>query len=204
MKIKNKRRLILTLKRVLAILPAFFWLILIFGFDDVGIALITLLSALLHEVGHIGFLVMKKKVTPTLRGALSGFRIKTSAVLSYDEERAFYFSGPLVNLVLFVFSSILSLWLGDLLSVFAIINLVSALSNLLPIEGYDGYGIIRVTLEKSDSGQTGLKILSLVSISLIFFLCIISLYLINRLNGGYWIFFIFFFAMLKRFRDELG
>lgn len=200
----KERRIISALNRILAVLPAFFWLILIFGFDEAEIAFITLFSAVLHEVGHISYLIIRKKVSPTLRGVLSGFRIRTSAILSYDEERMFYFSGPLANIGVFVISSLLSPLLGDLCSVFAIINLVSALSNLLPIEGYDGYGIIRVTLEKSNNGDGGLKILSFVSLSLIFLLCIISLYLINRLNGGYWIFFIFFFSMLKRFREELG
>lgn len=200
----NRRNITSTLNSALSILPAFFWLVLIFGFDEADMAINTLVAALLHESGHIGYLLIRKKVSPDFRGVLSGFRIKTSAILSYDEERAFYFAGPFVNLSVFVLASLLLVLFDDFWSGFAMINLVSGLSNLLPIEGYDGYGIVKVTLEKKNNGGSGLKVLSLVSTSLIFFLCIFSLYLINRHNGGYWIFFIFFFSMLKRFRKDLG
>lgn len=201
-RIKSKR-IVCVSKKLLAILPMFFWLILIFGFDEAEMALITLSAALLHEMGHIGYLLISKKITPSIRGVVSGFRIKTSALLSYSEEQAFYLAGPLMNLAMFVFASFLSQAFGRLWSVIAMVNLVSALSNLLPIEGYDGYGIIRTALQRNENSELGLKILSLFSTSLIFLLCIFSLYIINKFNGGYWIFFIFFISMVKRIKEDL-
>ena len=200
----KRNNVIWVLNRVLVVLPMFFWFILIFGFDEPLMAVITLAAAVLHECGHIGYLMMRKKVSPTLRGVLSGFRIKTKVIMSYREERAFYFAGPLVNLLLFAFASLLYPIFGEFCVIFALINLVSALSNLLPIEGYDGYGIIRATIKLHSNSELGIAVLSQISTFIIFLLAILSLYLINRLNGGYWIFFIFFFSMLKQFQRELG
>ena len=196
-------RTIRWIKKILKVLPAFFWLILIFGFGEADVSIITLISALLHEMGHIGYLCAKKKTTLSIRGVLSGFRIRSTTLLSYEEERLFYLAGPLVNLFCFIIASFLSRIFGDIFSVFAMINLFCALSNLLPIEGYDGYGILRASLQKLEKGELFVQILSAISTCLIFFLCIISLYFINKFNGGYWIFFVFFISMIKRFKEDL-
>ena len=203
MKVASNIHLIGWLKRILKVLPAFFWLILIFGFDEADVSIITLLSAFLHEMGHIGYLCSKKKIAPSIRGVMSGFRIRSRVILSYEEERMFYLAGPLVNLFFFVIASFLSRLFGDMFYVFAMINLFCALSNLLPIEGYDGYGILRVSLQRLDRGDFFVRILSAISTCLIFLLCIISLYLINKFNGGYWIFFVFYISMIKCFKGDL-
>ena len=87
---KKYKGLIWVLNKVSAILPAFFWLFLIFGFDEPSMAISTILAAIIHEAGHIAYLISKKRIRPNIRGVLSGFRIKASTSLSYDEEVGVY------------------------------------------------------------------------------------------------------------------
>ena len=84
------------------------------------------------------------------------------------------------------------------------VNIFTALSNLLPIKGYDGYGALRAIIKKHELPNKFSSALSITSSSLVFAFCIFSLYLIDRYNGGYWIFGVFFVSMIKELKSELG
>ena len=90
------------------------------------------------------------------------------------------------------------------IQVFAVLNLATAVSNLLPIEGYDGYGIILTILEAKEASSRSYVILGLVSRAIIMTTCIFSLCLIDRVNGGYWIFAIFFSHTLKVIHRDIS
>ncbi len=204
MKSKVKYGLLFKVIKMLeSILPAFFWAFLIFGFEDPYMAVLSIIAAVIHEGGHI-FSILLRRGTPMLRGVLSGFRIKSTGVVTYAEELLTYLAGPLANLVAFLLFSLLSLVLGKWAAMAAVINLITALSNLLPIEGYDGYGILRTYLQMRERGECFLRLVERISSALIFILCIFSLYLIDRIGGGYWIFAVFFVSMIKCIRNELG
>ena len=198
----NKKRLLTSItaisERVCRILPVFFWLFLIFGFEEPLMAIITLFSALLHECGHIGYILLKKEIPLNLKGVISGFRIKNSPRLSYREEMCLYLSGPAVNLGIFVIASLLARLFGKICPLIATINLATALSNLAPIEGYDGYGAILAYLREREVGETAEAALRCLSTALIFLLTLLSLYFIDRFGGGYWIFVLFFISTLRR------
>ena len=201
----NKDRgFVWTISKVFIVLPMFFWLFLIFGFNEPSMALWTIIAAVIHESGHIIYIISKKKLHPNIRGVLSGFRIKTAASLSYDEEIGVYLAGPLANLICFVLFSILSFYFDENLSFAAIINLATALSNLLPIDGYDGYHTLMTLIQKYELGDRLANTLSHISSSIIFLLAVLSLYFIDRQNGGYWIFLIFFSSMLKCIKKSVG
>ncbi len=158
----------------------------------------TIFAALIHELGHILYL-RRTTGEGNIRGVLSGFRIKPRGELSYRQEFFLYLSGPLVNL-----SMALLLWLPSLFGAQAhtegiIANLITALSNLMPIEGYDGYGALRAVIRSFDKDTMIFEgALRSFSCLLIFVFCILSLYLIDRFGGGYWIFAIFFASMVKK------
>lgn len=179
------------------ILPSLFWVLLIFGFSEWQIAVITLLSALIHECGHIGYLRYIKKGVKRLYAKHDGLRIKANT-LSYREERHMYISGPLANIISafitlpFIFCDI------KYANEFFVINLANAISNLMPIEGYDGYGILRSYFNEKDVSGVRFCMLRALSCFLVFFFCLFSLYLIDRCGGGYWIFAIFFVSMIKQ------
>jgi Zn-dependent protease len=202
--IKKRSGLIWILNKICSILPAFFWLFLIFGFDEPSMAITTIVGALIHETGHIGYIILKKKLKPSIKGVISGFRIKAGTTLSYEEEIGVYLAGPISNLIAFVIFSFAALSLGEHFWVAAIINLATALSNLLPIEGYDGYGVLAAIINKHELGEVTMRHLSHLSSGLIFLFCILSLYFIDRQGGGYWIFMIFFISMVKCINKAIG
>ena len=74
----------------------------------------------------------------------------------------------------------------------------------MPIEGYDGYGIMRTLIEEKEENHSLLRLLDGASASLTFILCIFSIYLIDRYGGGYWPFAVFFVSMIKRFDKTLS
>lgn len=204
--IKNnlKKRILWLLNKLLSILPMFFWSFLIFGFESPTMAIITLLCAAAHELGHLTCIAMYNRSSISIKGVINGFRINGGRKRSYKEEIMTYASGPMANILLCLLFSFTYPILGPNSALIATINIATAISNLLPIKGYDGYGIIRTVIEKRNPCSRSLTILSGISSSLIFAFCIISLYFIDRKGGGYWIFAIFFVSMIKHIGEELG
>lgn len=72
--------------------PAF-WILLIFGFDEVYVAVLTLISALIHEAGH---LIAAGPRIGGIRYTLSGPRIGSGTV-SYKRRILTLAGGPVAN-----------------------------------------------------------------------------------------------------------
>ena len=183
------------IKGILRILPVAFWLTLIFAFDKTYIAALTLLCALIHELGHIlGLLLLRKQFR--FFGVCSGFRLSIRSSLSYKEELTVALFGPLINIVLFLilypfFNS------SEYLNFFALINLFTAISNLIPIESFDGYRIAECIINQYCTPRIFASLLRVISFSFSAILCLTALYLIRSFNGGYWVFFIFLASLVK-------
>ena len=182
----------------LSVMPYLFITLVIFSFDEVKMAFFTLLCAVLHEIGHFTVLfAVRRKFS--LGGALFGLRIKPKCILSYGEEMAVAAAGPGINLVAF---TIFIIPKNDGCTAFALINLFTALTNLLPIRGYDGYRIIDAALMSCGRSDLADKTLPPISFALVSVLAFLSLYFISRLNSGYWTFFIFIFFLLGEIKKD--
>lgn len=192
--------------RIIHILPnilsSLFWICIIFSFEERSMAWASITSALIHESGHIIYLwMLGDKIR--LKGVLSGLRLKPGAMLSYKEQMYLCLCGVLANMITIIVSLPTLLILGNAPVIFIIANAVTAISNLLPIEGYDGYGFIYALLSLLNSDRWLFSLLGSISTLLIFSLCILSLYFIDRHGGGYWFFALFFISMLKRVSSSL-
>lgn len=176
-------------------LPVIFWISVIFGFEEPKIGVISIIAALIHECGHVAFLRLKNAGSNGVRGVISGFRIRSSSLLSYREEILLYLSGPLANIVAAI---IFSLFRGETAALLCTLNIATAISNLIPVEGYDGYGALHTLAEQSNPGGICIRLLEIVSSVIIFSFCILSIYFIDRFGSGYWIFAIFFASMLRQ------
>ena len=197
---QNNKTIKNILKFVLKIFPIIFWILLIFGFDIPHVAVLTLVSALIHELAHIlasallcgGF---------RLNGAFFGFRLGTKKSMSYKAEILIAAAGPGVNLLMFMlllpFYSV-----SDYILTFGVLNLLTAISNLLPVESYDGYRIIECTAGLLGAPQVFVRILQAVSFCLISIFCLVALYFMKNLDGGYWIFFIFLAILIKTVKND--
>ena len=188
------------LRLALQMLPPIFWGLIIFGFEEPYYAITTIICAIIHELGHL--IMIPKRIK--MRGVLSGFRIKPYHLMSYKERLLSYLGGPMANLLCSVIGTLLIPLRGNHLAAFAVMNLATALSNLMPIEGYDGYGIVLTFLEMRQAGKRAYTIIHAVSNLIVFSLCIFSLCLIDRLGGGYWIFAIFFSFSIQVIGKDLS
>ena len=197
----NFRRTVMRFIKALSesILPLVFWVFLIFGFDVPYIAILTIVSALIHEMGHIGAIAYLSGKYEIPGGRLFGFRIKRGESLSYKDECAILAAGPLINIAIFALTLPFSKGLNGYIGIFGFVNLATAVSNLIPVEGYDGYGIIEQILASKNMTH-GLKILDILSFSICIAATFISLYLIDKADSGYWIFAIFFAMMITKLK----
>ena len=190
-------KLLLFLERSLAIL---FWVLLMLGFDTPYIAILTVGSAVIHECGHlIAALLFTNSDTRAPTGSISGFRIKAHG-LSYKEELLLSLGGPMINIILGVLLFCIPFTepLSSYMHVFALLNIMTAVSNLLPIESYDGYRAVlsaaAIFTNRRDSAEAVMKKISFAFSAL---MCFLSLYLILKLGEGYWIFAVFFTILLS-------
>ncbi len=180
-----------------SILPMLFWLTLIFGFDAPYVAILTVICAVIHEVGHYIAILMLSSKASRLRGHISGFRIKLNTKLTYKNEILILIAGPASNIAIFLILIPFSCNIGEYLRLFSFLNLVTGISNLLPVEGYDGYEALYSLFQAI--GNEGL-IRRLNEFSFLFSSCatFFSLYLIDRFGEGYWIFGLFFVTTLSK------
>ena len=178
-------------------LPILFWILAVFGFEKGNTAVYTVISALIHEIGHISVLLLLKKKAALPKGHLSGFRILVEG-LSYRDDLAVSLSGPLFNVILFVLC-----FLFECNRELGYISLITALSNLLPVKGYDGYralyALISLLSLKAD------KLLRLLSALSFFTVCVflfLSLYLLLRAGEGYWIYGVFLYSLIEIMKND--
>ncbi len=183
-------------------LPLLFWISLIFGFDLPYISILTVLSAVVHEIGHITPLIYFGGLSlpvPTLKG----FLISSNHSQSYNERIICALGGPVSNIILFLILFIFTEGKSSYLSTFAWISLATGLSNLLPLEGYDGYNILNelFLLYECHGAQLWLWRISFLLLSS---LTLLSLCLIDRLGSGYWFFALFFLSCLEKIKNRLS
>lgn len=132
--------------------------------DNTSLMSASLFAVVVHEIGHL--IVMKKQgVAPkSINFTAAGILICGNAFFSVKQGIVIALAGPISNIVFtvcFYISGVL--FKSDLLIIFAAVQLLVGLINLLPIKGLDGGTVLinlfyRLNLKNAD------MILSLVSI----------------------------------------
>lgn len=176
---------------ILSLLSSLFWFVLMLSFSGAEMTFLTLLCAIVHEVGHMLVLLFLNKDFSFPKAVTSGFRIKTNSELSYRDEILVALGGPAINLVLF-------LSLISFMPTLAVINLVTAISNLLPLKDFDGYKIIYDLISLFIGCQASERVMPHITVAVSAVMVFLSLFMIMASNGGYWIFFIFFIVLIKQ------
>ncbi len=193
---KRKIRVLSFLERLLTLL---FFLLLLFGFDAPSLAVMTLLSALMHEGGHLLALYALGIRGGRFRAHLNGLVCTPRRTLSYREEILVAAAGPLTNLLLAVLFFLLCPLGVAFFSSFALCELLTGLSNLIPVRGYDGERILTAYL--ASHGYTG-RFSERLSFFFTAVLVFLSLALIGTLGEGYWLFGVFFVSLLLGVRER--
>ena len=176
------------------ILSGFFWILLLFAFDEGGSGILTVCAAIIHEFGHCAAHFLIGAGTALPHASLCGFGLLPRRMLSYKEEIFVAAGGPLANLLTFLL--LLPLYPSEWAEPFALINLLCAASNLLPVKSYDGYRILSATLSLFEITSASV-IIDAISFIIASAAVLISLYAIYFFDAGYWIFGVFFIFLLK-------
>ncbi len=178
------------------ILPLLFWVAVIFGFDAPHIATMTILSALIHELGHIAFVILFSDSGGKVSAHISGFRIKTAGG-GYIADILILLGGVISNILVFLILLPFNGVAGGYPRLFGFLNLLTAISNLLPVEGYDGYGVLEKIISMFEL-FTLLRLLEFLSFLISILFTFVSLYLLLRYGEGYWIFGMFFTILMRK------
>jgi Zn-dependent protease len=185
----------------LMLLSGLFWILALFGFDEPAVAFITLIAVAIHEFGHEAMLFILKKPLRLPLPRANGFKIKPHALLSYKEEIAVLVAGPFANLI-FALLALPFLSKYESLQLFSVINGLTALTNLIPVRGYDGYKILSATAEHFECSTLN-RVLDVCSLLFASAVLLLSLYAIDRLDAGYWIFGVFFIFLLREVKNSI-
>lgn len=177
-------------------LPLLLSITLLFGFDSPETALMTLSAALFHEAGHIGAMLALGIPHGGVKARMGGLMIVPKKSLSYKEEIISAAAGPAASLLGAAIAFAASFSLGDFFVIYALINLITAFSNLIPVRGYDGYRIIYCAAALKTEERTAFRICYSISFFFSAVLCFTALFFMLRCGAGFFLFFSFFAELL--------
>ncbi len=168
--------------------------------DRTGIGLITVLAALLHEVGHLFAARLLGIRAESMRLGFLGMRIDVGErLLSYSEEWLLCAAGPLVSLVLSAVAAPLwGVWASARL--FSCASLVLGILNLLPIRSFDGGRMLECFLLSVVGTRATQRIMAACSFLFLFLLWATAVYFLLRVGDGLSL-FCFSLSLLFRFFD---
>ncbi len=168
--------------------------------DRTGIGLITVLAALLHEVGHLFAARLLGIRAESMRLGFLGMRIDVGErLLSYSEEWLLCAAGPLVSLVLSAVAAPLwGVWASARL--FSCASLVLGILNLLPIRSFDGGRMLECFLSSVIGPRVTQRVMTVCSFLFLFLLWATAVYFLLRVGDGLSL-FCFSLSLLFRFFD---
>ncbi len=175
--------------------------------DSAKVLIVYFLAALLHEIGHLTAAKLLKLRVTEIRFDFSGVRICIDEkITSYKEEFLLALSGPLANLlsaitamgicmanghsseeVLKSGESFLNDGEGSPLGIagfFIISAIVQLVTNLLPIESFDGGRMLYCAVSFFAGERAGERISSIMSAFAAFLLWTVALYLMLKISAG--------------------
>jgi Zn-dependent protease len=183
---------------ILGILPVVFWSCLIYSFDEAMGASITILAMLIHEFGHLTCIFIFTGKWKVPKGRFNGLCISDTGCKSYREQIMNYAAGITFNLIAAALAMIFSKSKNEYTELFVTINMATAISNLLPIDGYDGYKLIISVIDYLELGFRAYAFFEIVSFAFTSSMCVFSLFLVYSFGNGYWFMAIFLFATVNK------
>ena len=181
------------------IFSAVFWILVMLGLDGAEGAFLTLMAVVIHELGHITALLILGHGSGVPLPRMPGFSIRIRATLSYREDIIVAVAGPLANLI----AAVILLPMRQTAGAIILINLLTAISNLLPVRGYDGYRILTSVIAISGAERFLGRLPDVLSFATAMSAVLLSLYFIYAFDAGYWIFGVFFIFLLGEVKKSL-
>lgn len=144
-------------------------------FDSSGMMICGIVSAILHEFGHlIAMMIIPEQIPVEVSITPFGMRIKNNPVAEFMHGRIIVLAaGSAVNLALAVIFM-------PIIPRFSAMNFILGAINLLPVDTLDGGGIIKNLLCQRFSEKISEYILTIISIVILTVLAFIGVYILFR------------------------
>ena len=140
---------------------------------------VTVISSLLHEMGHLLIMTSVGNKPQAVRFEITGMNIirQPDYKISTKNEILISLGGPFINLICFSISVIiLCIYQNDNVLTFGCINLILMIFNLLPIKKLDGGMALYYALSQKYDNITCSKVLKFTSIFFITLIYIWGIY----------------------------
>ncbi|MBR5139885.1 MAG: hypothetical protein IKV16_02405 [Clostridia bacterium] len=160
-----------------------FLILILYGSDSIAFAHLSIICAGIHELAHVVTAVIVEAKIKAPRTAYDGLRLHLELIKSSRlSELLIILSGPASNLFCALFMLSESTYLIE----FGAISLITALANLLPCHGNDGYRILNILLSRNSDGRNSVALdyLSLFNSAVILFF---SLFMSYRTGSALWL-----------------
>lgn len=176
--------------------------------SDGEIVIISLLSAFLHELGHITAMRMLGDKIRLLSFSATGIRLDKDRekTVSYGSEIVISLAGVAVNFFLCLSFVLIYIMTQDILfRNISLINLLVGIFNLMPVEALDGARALYYCLLKKISEEKANRIIIIVSIItvIVMMICAVAITLYSRTNLSLIIVIIYLLILLINHIIEL-
>ena len=157
-------------------------IVICFVLDTYANLFAFLISAAIHEFGHLMLAKIKKIKIDSLELSIFGASIKAQGLpCSYGDEALLALAGPAANFLSALLCIPLALWLDcEFLKAFCAASVGLAIVNLLPIKSFDGGRVLSSILLQKSSQRTAHCVLEITSFLFLFLIWSISVYFIIR------------------------
>ncbi len=148
------------------------------AFDRTGFALPLIFAVVMHEGGHLLVMWILDCSPKRVRLVPAALEITAAFGCSRKKEIAVALAGPAVNLVLFF-----TLWFnflaykGEQTLIYALINLLICIFNMLPVTGLDGGTVLFSLLARRKTPERAALIMRVINLSLAAVLISAAVYL---------------------------
>ncbi len=167
---------------------------MLFGTDEFPIATTTLLCIAIHEISHtVAFIIVNNPLLP--RAKMNGLRISVG-YMSYKKRLFATAIGPVANLVAAIISVPFAKSSGYA-ACFGLLNLMTAISNLIPINGTDGYNLILIALNSNGGTKKAYLTLEAASVCLNVLIFLTTSYCVLHIGESYLMWGFFFFSTVQ-------
>ena len=164
-------------------------------FDINNIALICLLSSLVHELSHVLFLTLFSAKINGISFKVFGKKKKKNKQLTFLKEFLVLISGCFSNLILvLVFLKLNNMYV-------VLVNLIILTFNLMPISVFDGGQILKLFLERFVGYEKSFKICLNISIAFCCFLLVFVLFVVFYTNDIKLLFIFLIYLLAFIFED---
>ena len=177
----------------------------VISLDAPSNVLITILSSMLHETGHLFTMISLGNKPKKIRFELTGINIirNQEIVISTKNEILISLGGPLINALMTVVSCIvLVFYNNEKVLAFACINLILMTFNLLPVKKLDGGGILYFLLSTKFDFMLCSKVLNVTSLCFISLIFAWGIYIFVASSYNFSLIIIAVFLFISYFNDN--